>query len=950
MAIKKGHIMNTTIKHILYFGISILPIFIVQTVSAQETPPDTTLMGPWSQDRTISETSSGAISIYQSDLEKSPSTDLRAMLTGKIPGLEVTEHDSRLMSQTNLNTPWLSNDQITFAAKGSSSIACIIDDIPFPFSQFMLEPNQIESISLISDVMDKSLINPYAFNGALYIRTKKGQYNTPLRVTVSAESGVGFVDKMPEWVGGVDYARLNNQARTASGYPAIYSEEQIQGFAKEDPYDRRYPNVDYKSLILRNWKPFSRIGVNLFGGGEKVKYNASLNGLNDGDIYKVGPTADLNRINLTTSATVKINKYIEANVNFMGMLLYRRGNNAGLTAYQNATPVQFPVALGYSMGDLGMDSDEKGATIYAVSRENTYNPYAETVDGGFFTTRVRSGDFNTILDVDFGFFLPGLKSKTMINFGSCYHLRSGKNNDYIAYYWDADDDIVDLSSHLGVKQASKSQMDQSTYQTTNFFERLTYEWDKEGHNIEAALTYYQSSSSQKGRSTYDRIQYGTGSIHYNYRHRYIIDLAAQYTGATRYAPNKRYALFPTMGLGWIASNEKWLKDNRTISYLKFYSQFGKIGTSDFIGTNYQYQGNYSLSSGLMFGPATAYQWFGSEKMSTSYTNLNRFQNPNLTWPKTIQLDWGMKLSLLNSIDISLSGYYYHRTGIIANIMGAFVDSYGWNGMTYYKNNNAIKSLGYEASITYHKTFGDFGLRANAWAIGWQTRNTKIVDDTYEYEWQKMTGREQSDIFGYVYIGKFKTQEDIDTKPKYDLNNTMIGDLMYKDLNEDGIIDSNDRKCIGNSSPNFRYCININLSYKNFEFDIVGNGRAFYDLQLNNKYFMSGWGNGNYSKFVKDNIGTDYPNLTYIKQQGNFVMSDYWLRKGGFFKIQSAELAYNLKAKNDKNSIFKSIRFSIKGGNFATITNIDYVDPEDIDAGVNNYPFFKTITVGAKVIF
>lgn len=214
----------------------------------------------------------------------------------------------------------------------------------------------------------------------------------------------------------------------------------------------------------------------------------------------------------------------------------------------------------------------------------------------------------------------------------------------------------------------------------------------------------------------------------------------------------------------------------------------------------------------------------------------------------------------------------------------------------------------------------------------------------------MTGRDQSDILGYVCIGKFNTQEEIDTAPKYDEKNTMIGDLMYKDLNGDGIIDSNDRRRIGNSAPKLRYCININLSYKNFEFDIVGNGRAFYDLALNNKYFMSGWGNGNYSKFVQENIGENYPNLTYIQQQGNFVMSNFWLRKGGFFKIQSAELAYTIKAKHAENSLFKSIRFSLKGGNFATFTKIKYVDPEDIDAGVNNYPYFKTITLGAKVIF
>lgn len=916
---------------------------------AQKAERDTTNMGPWDQDRSASESTSGTFSIYSEDLEKTPSLDLRAMITGKIPGLEVIEHGQDLFRSSNMNNPWLSNGSLTFASKAFSSIACIVDDIPVPFSQFLLDPNQIESVSLVSNVLDKASVNPYASTGALYIRTKKGQYDTPLRVVVQAETGVGFVDNFPEWVGGVAYARLNNRAREASGYPQRYSDAAISGFAQNDPMSRRYPNVDYKSLILRNWKPQSRVGVNLYGGGRMVKYNASLNGINDGDLYKVGPVADCDKLNLTTSVTAKINRYIEANVNFMGMLQYRRGNNAGLFAYRDTPPVAFPLALGLSSGDTGLDSDQKGMPIYAVSRQYTSNPYAQTVDGGFYFTRIRSGNFNARLSVDFSWLIPGLKSMTMVNFGSSYYLRNGKKDDYLAYYWDADDDIVDLSSHLGVKASSKSQLGQSTYQTTNFFERLTYDWAKAGNSLNAALTYYQSSSSQAGRNTYDRVQFGTATVHFNHKNRYIADVAAQYAGATRYAPKKRYALFPTVGFAWVASNESWLKKSEAVDFLKFYTQFGQVGSSDFIGDNYLYDGDYSLPGSMNFGPATAYQWFGTDKQEPKYSEVNRLSNPNLTWPKLTQLDFGAQVSFLGMFDVSLGGFFMNRTGIIADVMGAFIDTYGWSGMACYQNYTSKRSVGYEVSLGFHRKFGDVGVKLNVWGTGWKTINTKVVDDTYLYDWQKKTGAGESSIWGYVCLGKFTSQEQIDSKPLYDAN-TKVGDLMYEDLNGDGKIDSNDRRVIGDSSPRLRYSVNLNLTYKNLELDIVGNGRAFYDIQMTNSYFWNGWGDGNYSKFVMENIGGDYPNLTFDKSSNNFVVSDFWLRKGGFFKIQSAELAYNFKARRPEKSVVKAIRISVKGGNFATFTNVKYVDPEDIDAGVSLYPYLKTISAGVKVTF
>ena len=891
---------------------------------------------------------SSVASVEEADLDKMAGFELRTKLIGQIPGLEVNEHSGKAVNNTtNLGSAWFASANVTFASKGWSSIACFVDGVPVPFSQFYLEPNQIESVKFVTDVADKGAVNPMASSGAIMITTKQGQYNTPMRVTVSAESGVGFVDKMPEWVDGVTYARLNNLSRGTSGYPTLYSEEAINGFAKGNMYDRRYPNVDYKSLLLRNFKPTTRFGVTIGGGGGNVKYHIGLNGMNDGDLYKVGPTADYNRLNITSSVTAKIGRWIEARASFLGLISFERGNRSNLHVYRSVPAVAFPVALGRSLGQSDLDADQEGSMIYTVSRSFTSNPYAEVVDGGFFIAKTRSGMFNADININLGFLLNGLKTRSHVTFGSNYFQNVGKNNDYLAYYWDANEDITDLSTHLGVKASKKSSISGQSYQTFNFTQDLWYELRQGKHVGNAKATFNLSNSSRSGTSYYERYVVGLLNLDYTYDNRYAAAVSLQYAGASPYAPGHRHALLPSAKFEWLASNEAFLKDVEWVDHLKVYAQAGRLGLADLFASNYLFESNYDLSGSIMYGPATAYQWFGSDKQTATITELTRHANPELTWPKIDEFDLGVEFGLLDGLSIGLKGYYINRTGIHTNTMAAYSDAYGWDGIAYYENHNAKNTLGGEVSLGYARRIGDFSFNVNGWAMSWRTLNTVVANDNYLYEWQKLTGADESAYRGYVCIGKFETDEQIATLPKLSDTDTHIGDLMYQDLNEDGTIDDNDKTIIGNTAPRLRYALNIDLSYKNFGLSITGTGRAFYDVALTSGYFWNGWGDGVYSQFVADNIGGDYPRLSYDKSSTNFVASDFWLRKGGFFKLKSAQLSYTVYP---KVKWIQSLRFTLTGGNLFTLTGLEYVDPEDIDAGVSTYPFFRTVMAGVKVSF
>ena len=250
-------------------------------------------------------------------LEKASGLDIRARLGGLIPGLDIIEHHGQTTySTSNLGSPLFSSGAVSSAAKGLTGQTVFVDGVPVPLSQFWLQPIQIESIEFVSDVHDKNGLVPFASQGAIHIRTRQGYYSSPMRIDAYAESGVGVVDKMPEWSDGVTYARLNNQAREASGYSKLYSDADIAGFTKGDMYDKVTPNVDYRSLILRDIKPMTRFGMAIYGGSAKVKYNFSFTGLNEGDLYKVGPYSGNTQLNMVLGVTTKSGNWLEAGADF----------------------------------------------------------------------------------------------------------------------------------------------------------------------------------------------------------------------------------------------------------------------------------------------------------------------------------------------------------------------------------------------------------------------------------------------------------------------------------------------------------------------------------------------------------------------------------------------------------------------------------------------------------
>ncbi len=935
--------MKASIKHII--SIFAATVVCLEMSAVELEKKDSVITYPWGQKLSYWQTTGSGLSVNIPKLENKVAGDLRNRLTGVVPGMDVRElsggFDPSAYAMYSMN-----NGHFQITMRGNTDLMCIVNDMHIPFSQLLLDPDQIESITVLTDVVDRAKYGPLATNGALLIRTKQGGYNTPMRISVDLESGISMAGIVPEWVNGIEYATLNNAARKASGYDELYSPEAIEGFAKNDPYDLLYPNVDYKSLMYKNSYPLSRAAVSFHGGGNNVRYNFALNGLYSGDLVKGGATTDYSRFNISAGMAARIGRYIEVSVDFTSLLSFQRYGQTSWNSYRSVPAVAYPLTLGEATGEE--TGETKGTTIYGVSRTFTENYYALQMEGGFRTHRMRTGLFNTALDIDLSWLLDGLHSRTGFSNSSFLQTTIGKSNDYLAYFWTADAGKGDISSHRGAKATGKTTLDNYSIQALGMYERLSYDKRFGNHNLAAGVTFTLNNTSNKASSWNQRQMYSIADISYAFADKYIAEFVAEYAGTHTLSRSNRFGFFPTAGLAWVASNENFLRNVSWIDNLKVRAQGGVIGQTSLFDSPYLYRGVYSFANSMSYGPNVNQGiWFGDSKTWTSQkTTINRVPNEDLSWAKIYQVDAGLDFDFLNMFSFNTNFFYRKIDGIIANTVAVTPGVFGLSGMAMYENFTAVSIRGVDATLNYAQTFGDFRLSAGVSAQTYVQKNDKVVEDNYLYDYQKKTGTDADAIWGYKCIGKFTSESQLAKVPAYS-SDVQIGDLMYEDVNGDGKIDVNDQVILGHSDPRLYWQVNLGFAWKNLEVNATGSGRAFFKTALTNEWFWNGWGDDNYSAFVRDNIGGNYPRLSYTKNENNFQSSDFWLRDGGWFKIQDVEVAYTLPL---KSKAIRSIRFSVKGQNLATFTGIKDVDPENINAGVSSFPLMKTITGGIKLSF
>jgi TonB-linked SusC/RagA family outer membrane protein len=858
------------------------------------------------------------------------------------------------------------SQKIKVSARGSNMIF-IIDNIPVDITEMPLDPQEIESVTVIKDIVGKAMYGPIGANGIIFIKTKQGKKNERI-LNVDIEDGVSVIDRMPGWASGGGYASLNNLARKNDGLKENFSATDIAAYEKNDPYDKFHPSIDFRNMMLKNTMSFKRANVSLSGGNDVVQYSTYIGYSGEGDIYKIGAKADYNRLNSRAIVDINVNDYLKAQINITANLSFRRSPNYGYATSESSSntdlvefnsavddmtsipPIAFPVYASYD--------PNTNIPWFGVSPNFTTNPIGNLTKNGYYTEKGRSGAAQITLDYNLSQLLNGLKSRTFIAFNGLDLLRIGKASDYIAYIatpskTTAGKDTILLGKvHDGVDMSGQANLHDYYYQKLSVSENLSYSKSFGANEIQSSLTYYLYTLSKNGYGDPKHMQTAVWSGLYSFDKKYTIQGVLNYSGTYDFSKIERSKVFPSVGANWVISDEKFMSSVKFVNYLKLRAEAGILGNESYLDQVY-FRSNWSgNTSGTAFGPYSTGQWFGSTTDNTVYrTNSDRIGNPNLTWEKRKEFSAGLDALLFNQkLSLELTYYNVVRDGAITQISNSMPYVQGITGSFPYVNANKTRYFGLEAGIQMTDRKGDFSYSFGGNATLQNSKRINYDEPAYRKDYQQRTGKPEDAYFGQTYLGKFATDVEVNAIPQLFDATLHAGDLKYKDMNGDGIIDEGDQSMIGHTTPRLFYALNAQVKYKNFEFTVIGTGKAFFDIALTNKWFWNGWGDNNYSTFVANNIGGAYPKLTYNKVNNNFVGSNFWLSDGGFFKIQNVELAYNLPSSLLNGIKCRNMRLFVRGANLLTISKIKDVDPESIDSGIDSYPLFKSFSGGIKLTF
>ena len=896
--------------------------------------------------------SSGSVSGEQ--LESYSSADIRNSLAGRISGLDITEINGDLSIGGNKTSATLRGKNPLF----------VVDGIPIDFYQLSLDAEEIESVTVIKDIVEASRFGPIASDGIVNIKTKRGNPNEK-KVRVNVESGLKIADSFPEYVSGQQYATLNNKARTESSVPLLYTGKYApEQYAKVDPYNKYHPNSNYREMILGNTMSYSKASVSVSGGNNTIQYNNYIGYTGEGDIFKTGSFKGGKRLNVHSNLDIKFNDKMKVRFDFTGNVATRNMPNgypvsSVLSEAGSIPPIAFPVYA--NIDELW------GVKWYGASSLYQSNPVGNATELGYSNMLVRNGGIKFNLDYDLSGIIKGLKSTTYAAFNGYYMTQIGKTTTYYKYMVQpgvtaSGADTIRLTRLQDGNVKADESIQATDYNKTYVaHETLTYEGSFGASDIHTFLKMSMSQATRNsegsdwGGSSPNKQQNLIWSGSYVYNKKFIIQGALDYCGNVNLPKANRFQLFHSVGTGFIAVDKSIFSG--LLNYLKFRAEYGKVGYQNFYRSNnslaiYQSWFWYDYNIGNWGVNANGTSWMGPASNEWALkTNVSVLGNPAFSNETREDFSVGFDALLLNNKLSVEATYFNNLQGDIpanSNTLPALV---GAGNVKPLINYNKIRIYGVELDADYSDKIGGLYYSVGVNATVQNGKIEKWNEVNLAYNNAKVEGKPYDYILGQTYLGKFASDAEAGASIQTFSKGMKNGDLKYGDVFVDGKIDANDVSLIGNSSPRLYYGLNLKFNYKTFELFILGNGRAFYDVNLlSSPYFANGWGDGNYSKFVNDNIGGAYPRLTYYQIANNFQTSKYWLRDGSYFKLQNVELSYELPSvvRNMFNS--RSIRVFGRGSNLLTISKIKDVDPESINSGVTSYPLFRTMSGGLKIIF
>ena len=942
------------------------------------------------------ETLTAAVSAIKGDeLLKAPSTNVSQVLAGKLSGISSVQESGE---------PGL--DQASLRIRGSVyGVAYVVDGFPVD-SINDIDPADIESISVLKDGASAAVYGLKAAGGVIIITTRKGEKGDT-RITYNGSVGASMNANFPKFMNGPQFAYYYNVAQmmdqlangeiaSAAEYVPAFTQKNIQ--AMRDGTDG-WANVDYVDKVFGTGFN-QKHNVTVQGGTDKARFFTSVGVLDQkGNIDKFHYT----RYNIRTNIEGDLSRNLSYKVGISGVM----GNRSTPAFLSGGTDGGYEEVGWFSIARQVVQMHPYLPETYngyytgAVQDNQSFlvSPLAAIYQSGYKKTRSASMDVNASLVWRVPF-VKGLSLKVSgsFDYGESYNknmstpytmMQRVRTDD--GWVWQKRTDNPHISNNVNnlgegvtfsqqlVGQASANYENQFGKNHLDLMALAEYR-DYKGNGLAAyaqGLPFDSLPELSNGVASNSPVSGWSGASRsigfvfrgrYDYAEKYLAEVTGRYDGSYKFAgmSNTRWGFFPSVSLGWRLSKEDFMKDVTWLDYLKIRASVGLLGNDSV--SEYAFLSTYAKDSNIALG-----QRGGATQVVPAYYTSG-IPNTDLSWEKTQSWNVGVDFSLWNGLlGMEIDGFYNYTYDMLTYQSTGFPSSMGGYYPTWV-NGNSLDAKGIDILIRHRNRVqlgsDTFFYEVTGTLTYSKTRWLKYNDDPNIVDYRKVTGTTVGSIMCWQADGLFKTEEEIDQASWYGTRPS-IGDIRYVDLNGDGKIDEDDKGFFGRSNrPELTFGLNINMSWKGFDFNAQFTGGALFDVSMTGTYYNDNDDNtiwtqtfkegGNSPLFLVENAYSEfnpngtYPRLTLSKTNhggDNGLSSTFWIRDGKYIRLKTAQLGYTFPKKWISFLGMQSFRVFVEGQNLFTIDGLpEGIDPES--PGVNNgyYPQQRLLMGGVTVTF
>lgn len=946
-----------------------------------ETLDEVVVVGYGTQNR---KSLTGAISDVKSEsLTRSVSTTTAGALSGKIAGISTRAKDARpgkgiSLEIRNMGAPLYVIDGIPYG--GNTGNDWLVNSEVSGNDVFnSLNIEDIESITVLKDA-SAAIYGLRASNGVVLVTTKKGKKNEKVSINVNGYYGWQNLTRFPELANAEQYTRgLAEAAQNRGEDPnSVYTKEELAKWAAGT--EKGYKSYDYYDMIMRKNVPQYHVNASVTGGSERTNYYLSVAHTSQEAMM---PDFNYQRTNFQLNLDTKITNRFTIGAQVSGR--YEKTNDVGLPGgdgYYSAILAVFkmrPIDSPYA-------NDNPNYIRNIDSYRNGYNPAAFRRDiAGYKDSMTRYANINAYAQYDFGF---GLTAKATFSYGYTNSRFDGYQYAYQIYTYDEASDTYNGTNAAGrwrlqidrsvptrymqLQLNYNKQIKDHNISAVLGYEASDYDWSKKTYGTEPSTDYLPLLQMDEINSFGDEWSYEARAgwlarVNYDYAHKYLVELLARYDGSYLYAPSQRWGFFPGASIGWRISEENFFVPLKSVvDDLKIRASIGQTGTESGVS---------------LFGYLSGYNWNqGSAVLDGEYvTGLNQRGLPvtNLSWTKNTTKNIGFDLTMFgNRLTISADAFRKDITGVPAARYDVLLPSEVGYSLPN-ENLNKQAYVGTEAMATWTDHIGDFNYRVSGNITFSRYRNIESYKPRFSNSWDEYRNSSEDRwggiYWGYQVIGQFQSEEEIKNYPVNldgQGNTTLLpGDLIYKDVNNDGVINGMDERPIGfpeGWAPILSFGGNIGLEWKGIDLNIDFSGGAMQGWRQNYELTNAYHNGGNSPAYLLEDrwhrldlydpesewVPGRYPAIRNGEFAYNNKNSDFWLHNVHYLRISNLEIGYSLPTWMLKPIHAQKVRIYGSVSNLCSFDNVHQygIDPEITAAAAVVYPQQRTFLVGFNVTF